>query len=86
MAGGGGTDRAVAWLFDQGDKLDAEVDKVMAEAERVPGGGSDRSAVRRRPPHCALHRCHTSATRPTIPLISYSAGVALAGAFGAQVR
>jgi ubiquitin carboxyl-terminal hydrolase 5/13 len=29
-AGGGGTDRAVAWLFEQGDALDAVVEKMEA--------------------------------------------------------
>ena len=31
-AGGGGVDRAVAWLFDQGDQLDAEVERMSSAA------------------------------------------------------
>jgi hypothetical protein len=47
LAEGGATDRAVAWLVDQGANLDAAVEKVLADAKPVPlAPSSDRSPVR----------------------------------------
>lgn len=34
-AGGGGAERAVAWLFEQGEGLDAEVDRITAQLDAV---------------------------------------------------
>jgi ubiquitin carboxyl-terminal hydrolase 5/13 len=44
LARGGAMDAAVAWLFDQGDGLDAAVEKVLTDADST--SSIDRSAVR----------------------------------------
>lgn len=59
-AGGGAMDRAVAWLFDQGEGLDAEVEKIEAAAEAA--AQPTEPAVRRgRAPLCnACPVCNTA--------------------------
>ena len=50
-AGGGGADRAAAWLLDQGEGLDAEVEKIEAAA---------RAAAAPKEPAVRLHRAYRS--------------------------
>ena len=63
-AAGGGADRAVAWLFDQGDSLDAEVERLAKEAEAAATPKEPQVRFRRclLVPFCIRLNGHCAAT------------------------